>query len=111
MENLSFLLKEEIMKKTRKEYFNKDSHIWNVEVSTNWLNILLSNKSFLVTNIKAGIMQKSARIWAYLSISGQKSADTSPSGEISNPTSTEINENTLFDYCRKRTGTWDLRLV
>lgn len=44
-ENLAYLLKEEIIKKTVKEYFNKDPHIWNIEVATNWLNILLSSQS------------------------------------------------------------------
>lgn len=34
VENLGFLLKEEIIKKTEKEYFKKDPHIWNVEVTT-----------------------------------------------------------------------------
>lgn len=67
VENVGFSLKEESIKKTRKEYFKKDSHIWDVEVATHWLNILIASKSFQLTNVKACIVCNSIQSCAYLS--------------------------------------------
>lgn len=67
VENVGFSLKEESIKKTRKEYFKKDSHIWDVELATHWLNILIASKSFQLTNVKACIVCNSIQSCAYLS--------------------------------------------
>lgn len=48
---------------------------------------------------------------AYIRVTGQMTAESSLSDEGSNPISTEINENILFDYYRKRIGTSNLGLA